>query len=539
MGAALPAPVGGWDALNPIAAMPIQNALILDNFIPRAGYVELRRGYVIQQSTGAKVESLMAFRGGAGGDKLFAAYGGHLYDVTTQGGTPSSVFSGATSNRWNYTAFANAAGAWLIALNGSDAPIGYNAGAWAALPTISGTGLSSPSALFNVFSHKGRLHLLEKNTLHVWNPAAGAVGGACTLLDLSSVFSKGGRLICGAGWSAQFGVTADDFAVYMTDQGQVAIYQGSDPTNASDWSLVGVYDFGPPLGPKALLKFGGDLAVVTSDGVIPLSQGLKLDRSDQLNIALTKTIMNAFSAAVRAYGPNYGWQGLLYPGTTASNDASAAGGSLAIFNVPTASLGTSVQFVQNVLTGAWCRFVNLDAFCWELANGGVYFSGVDPTGLMAVFQWDRGASDNGSPIVGDIKSAFTDFGDGRRNKQFTMIRPILKTTPVVQPALEVDVDYQESSPVAVPTVVRDGAAGVQVRYDWTGASGLGYVGAARMQVNLASDPGTPMLEVNAVTGDLLAVDGSGDDLQVASGLPFDVPCQLLGFDLVYEPGGQL
>jgi hypothetical protein len=60
-----------------------------------------------------------------------------------------------------------------------------------------------------------------------------------------------------------------------------------------------------------------------------------------------------------------------------------------------------------------------------------------------------------------------------------------------------------------------------------------------MQVNLVSDPGRPALAASAVTGDLLAVDGGGDNLQVASGLPFDVPCQLLGFDLVYEPGGQL
>jgi hypothetical protein len=195
--------------------------------------------------------------------------------------------------------------------------------------------------------------------------------------------------------------------------------------------------------------------------------------------------------------------------------------------------------VQNVLTGAWCRFLGLDAWCWELANGCVYFGGQDADGLAAVFQWDKGASDNGAAIVGDVKSAFTDFGDGRRNKAFKMIRPILRTIPVVQPALEVDVDFRESSPVAVPTVVRDGGAGLEVRYDWTGASGIGYVGAARMQVSLASDPSTPVLAADGAIGDLLAIDGAGDNLQVAAGLPFDAPCQLLGFDLVYEPGGQV
>ena len=587
----IPAPIGGWDAYSSIAAMPIENAQILDNWIPRAGYVEMRRGYV-QQTSGvtAPVLSLMAYRGGATGDKLFAATGGKFYDVTTSGPLGSSVASGFTCDQWNTIAFSNSAGAWLIALNGQDTPQGYNASAWGALPTLSGSSGSitlTPSALFNGFEHQGRLYYLEKGTLHVWNPAAAAVGGACTLLDLSSIFSKGGRLVCGGNWSGQLGLVVADYAVFMTDQGQVAIYQGSDPTSASNFSLVNVYDLGPPLGPKALVKFGGDLAVVTSDGVIPLSQALKLDRSEQNEVALTAKIVNAFAAAVRNYSANAGWQGILYPGQTPSNDVSASGGSLAIFNIPVSpppwiatttygqssavspamvlgtdgniyssavasnlnhnpvgdggvhwtnlgmADGSNVQFVQNVMTGAWCRFKNLNAYCWELANGCIYFG--TSTGVM---QFDVGSDDLGNPIVGDIKSAFTDFGDGARNKQFTMIRPLLNTTSAVQPALEIDVDFQESEPTAVPTVSPQGAS-ASIRYDWTSASGIGYVGAARMQVNLIGDASTPTLGIGDSPPHDLAVDGSGDTLFTQSSTPFDVPCQLLGFDVVYQPGGQL
>ncbi len=75
--------------------------------------------------------------------------------------------------------------------------------------------------------------------------------------------------------------------------------------------------------------------------------------------------------------------------------------------------------------------------------------------------------------------------------------------------------------------------------DWTSASGIGYVGAARMQVNLKGDTSIPVVGVGDFPPDLLAVDSSLDNLAVQSGLPFDVPCQLLGFDMVYEPGGQL
>src|SRR5580658_3257659 len=83
----IPAPIGGWDAQSPLAAMPIQNAVILDNWIPRAGFVEIRRGFVPQQTgTPGPVESLMAFRGGPGGNALFAAAAGKLFNVTTPGG---------------------------------------------------------------------------------------------------------------------------------------------------------------------------------------------------------------------------------------------------------------------------------------------------------------------------------------------------------------------------------------------------------------------------------------------------------------------
>jgi hypothetical protein len=530
----IPAPIGGWDAQSPLAAMPLQNAVILDNWIPRAGFVEIRRGFVPQQTgTPGPVESLMAFRGGPGGDVLFAASAGKLYNVTTPGGALASpVYSGFASNRWNYTAYANAAGVWLIAVNGTDTPIGYNAGAWTPLPAITGSSGSitlNPANLFAVTPHQGRLLFTEANTLHVWFPAAGAVGGAMQLLDLGSVFAKGGRLIGVATWSWQFGVTADEYAVFMTDQGQIALYSGIDPSNASDWALTGVYDFGPPLGPKALVKYGADLILITSDGIIPLSQALKLDRSQDNTVALTSMIKDAFA---RAYAGNYGWQGILYAGDTASSDPNADGGSLGIFNIPVTTLGTSMQYASNLSTGAWCRFLGIDAFCWETANGRIFFGSTN-----GVYQWDVGASDDGQTITADVKSAFSAFG-APQTKRFTMLRPLLNTSALVQPALEMDVDYQESEPTAVPTVVDVGSTTPEIRYDWTSVTGIGYVGAARMQVALRDDPSVSAVAVDSGLTDVVAVDRS-DLLATSPGLPYDVPCQLIGFDVLFQIGGQL
>jgi hypothetical protein len=78
----VPAPVGGWDAQSAVADMPIQNAVILDNIIPRPGYVELRRGSFLQASAIAQgtIKQLIVWRGAT--DKLLACAGTSIYDVS-------------------------------------------------------------------------------------------------------------------------------------------------------------------------------------------------------------------------------------------------------------------------------------------------------------------------------------------------------------------------------------------------------------------------------------------------------------------------
>ena len=113
IGRAVPAPVGGWDAQSPLANMPAENAVILDNFIPRAGYVELRKGFVPwQEGVPLPTESLLVWRGGNAtvADDIFAAAGGSIYDVTIQNDAPVEVFSGAGNARWQWINFANDAG---------------------------------------------------------------------------------------------------------------------------------------------------------------------------------------------------------------------------------------------------------------------------------------------------------------------------------------------------------------------------------------------------------------------------------------------
>lgn len=522
---AVPAPVGGWDTESPLANMPKQNAVILDNWIPRAASVELRRGY-IQQVTGiGPIETLIAWRGDAAGDKLFACTGDSIYDVTIVSSPGSAIYSSAQSARWNYTNFSNDAGAFAIAVNGFNTPQRYDGTAFVDSTITGSVGpiTLDPKDLNHVMAHKRRLFFVEKETLRVWYLAVLAVAGPAQLLDLGPIFDQGGHLVAQGTWSLDGGQGMDDMAVWITSEGQIAVYQGIDPSDADNWSLVGVYNIGKPVGERCLIKWGSDLAVITQDGVIPLSQALSKNREEQKQIALTAKIATAFAEAWDGYGDLYGWSGTLYSGR----------GSLALFNVPTAELTTSVQFVQSIQTGAWCRFTGIPAICWETANDAVYFGAPD-----GVYRWDVSASDDGDVIVADVKPAFSNFGSNTE-KQFTMIRPMIKAPAVINPALEVLTDYREAVPTASITSItpNDLTNSQGIRYDWATATAVGYVATPRMRVSILGDSGASRISVDGIN--LLVTEPGGDYIITAPSLPLDIDVRLVGFDVMFVPGGQI
>jgi hypothetical protein len=528
----LPAPLGGWDTESPLPAMKPDGAVILDNWIPRGGKLEFRRGFV-EQCTGTAdpVETLIPYKGDPAGDKLFAASGAFLYDVSAAGALPSAAYASAETARWNFTNFANDAGRWAILANGAQQPLAYNGSTFTAESyTYGGTVSFDQTKLKYVFAHKARLHFIQADSLRVWNPAVNAIAGAVTLLDLGPVFTLGGVLVGGARLTLDGGVGPDDFACYVTSAGQVAIYQGTDPSDATNWALVGVYTLPRPVGDRCVLEYGADVLLVTEVGLLSLSTALKTALADQQSKSLSRRISTGFSDAASSYRDNFGWSLTAYAGR----------GSLLIVNVPTAELSESEQFVRCGETGGWCRFTGIDAICWGVANGNPYFGST-----LGVYRWDTGASDNGEPIVADVLPAFSAFGNRTRTKDFTMVRALMRAPAIVRPALQVVTDFDKSTvPTAVQTVVTSGdispADATDIRNDWTGAAGSGYYGAPRMRISLTGADDSERVAVTQDLADLLVVGPAGSDhILTRPNLPLDVQIELIGFDLMYNAGGQL
>lgn len=427
----VPAPVGGWNVHDPLAAMPERDAVVLENFFPRAGSVDLRPGCLsFASGTTGSVKSLMAYNKG-GAQTLFGATDTVIYNVTS--GAPVLSLGGFTSGSWRYVNITVAGGTYVVAVNDTDGVYEYNGAAWAsANGTITGV-TGGTTTLNNVAVLKKRLWFTQKNTLSAWYLPAGAVTGVTVEFPMGQVFTRGGSLKAIATWTIDGGNGTDDYGVFVSTEGEVAIYKGSDPASSATWALVGVYYIGEPVGYNCLCKYGGDLLYLSQNGLFPLSKALQ-SATVNYQTALTAKIDTAFTEAVSTYGANSGWYVTAYPE-----------GSLVLVNIPIAS-DTSIQYVMNSITGAWCVFKGWNATCFEVFQQKLYFGGASTAvaGQGAVFQAWTGLSDNGADIVGRAQSAYSAFRTPGRSKHIPLIRPILRLAQATEIRYALSTDFTEA-----------------------------------------------------------------------------------------------
>lgn len=404
----VPSPTGGWNARDPLNGMAINDAVILDNFFPTTADVRLRSGHSVH-ATGLStfVETLITYKSGSATRKMFAATAaGNIYDASAAGAVGAAVVSGMTNGRWQWTNFTTSGGAFLVLVNGADTPRQYDGTSWIASTM---TGLTTAN-LIHVFEFKRRLFFIEKDKLKLWYLAVDAITGALTAFDVSAQFKKGGYLMAGGSLTRDGGDGMDDMFVVISSEGEVLIYQGLDP--GTDFVKVGLYDIGSPIGRRCLIKTGADLAAITIDGVVGISQIITLDRAASNKVSLSDKIRDAFNTAAQSSKDKFGWQALTYPFK-----------NMVLFNVPITERSEQHQYVMNSVTGSFCRFKGWNAGCWVLFNERIYFGGNDGK----VYKADDGLSDNGSVIQATMQTAFSYPYDDPRYKHFKSMQVIIKT----------------------------------------------------------------------------------------------------------------
>lgn len=469
----IPAPTGGLNAVDSLADMAAGDALILDNIFPERSWVELRRGYASHATgmTGA-VETLMDYNGPT--PSMWAVANNSIFNVSSPGAVGAAAVTGLTNNRFQFTNFTNSAGSWLIACNGADGVRSWNGTTWAT-QTITGV---TPATLFCVISWKRRLWFGEQGSSRAWYLPTDAVAGAASSINLGAVWRYGGTIAAIVAPSFEnFGTGLDDYIGFISTRGELALYRGTDPAAAANFTLQGVFRLGAPVGRRFFVQSGGDIALMNIDGVISLTEAMQLDRSVSQRSAVTDKITRLFADSAASYSSLFGWQLVVYPE-----------GHRVIVNVPVSST-EAIQYVMNTLSGAWCRYTNHNAACWVTWNGGLYFGSM--TGGQ-IFRADFGTNDNGSDIPWRLKTAFNDFKVPGRLKRFTLLRPMIQATNSPNANISLDVDYGDITELNIATspitsgqwdsALWDASTwgGTQTLRPWVSLGKIGYVGAVRM-----------------------------------------------------------
>lgn len=422
----IPAPTRGWNAREGKANMNALDALVLENWFPEASDVKIRKGCE-NYATGlpSSGQSLLPYTGTTT-KKFFVASGTGIYDISSSGAIGASVTS-VTNTRLESINFNTLGGSYLIAVNGTDKLKLYNGTTWtdidgASTPAI--TGLATTS-FTHVSTFKKRLWFTQKNSMSAWYLPVSSIGGVLSEFPVGQLFVRGGYLLGTATWTIDGGIGIDDHFVFLSSEGEIAVYKGTDPSSATDFNLVGVYFAGKPLGIRSFTKYGGDLLILCETGLVALS---KLLAATNVNFdsSLSNRIEGAFANAVQLYGANVDWQCVVYPAA-----------NLAFMNIPIVANSRSDQFAMNSVTKAWCSFTGWNATTWAVWDGDLYFT----TSNKVVKAW-TGTSDYGNNIVASAKTAFNYFRARSRVKRFTLLRPILELDLQVKLELGIDVDFE-------------------------------------------------------------------------------------------------
>ncbi|MDE0333867.1 MAG: hypothetical protein OXI64_02830, partial [Defluviicoccus sp.] len=187
--------------------------------------------------------------------------------------------------------------------------------------------------------------------------------------------------------------------------------------------------------------------------------------------------------AVGRHGADTGWQVTVH---------SRAGRT--IVNVPLGG-GRFEQYAMDTRTGAWARWIGIDAHCWGLFDENVHFGAAAGTVHRMT-----GTTDAGAAIEGDVQTAFHAFGRRGALKRCICLRPVLRGRSEARIGLAAAADFRsvEAAPAFAgfgPTtagwdeadtpweawddLVWEGGGETTIA-EWRAADGLGYTLSARL-----------------------------------------------------------
>ena len=133
---------------------------------------------------------------------------------------------------------------------------------------MSGSGLN-PVNLITITVHQQRCWYIEQNTMNVWYASVTGFQGALHQVTPWGLFLRWAALSCRCARGPFRSVSGiNDYAAFISTEGEIALYQGYDPSQVSTWSLVGMFRIGRPIGRRCYIRgLPPILPLITADGL--------------------------------------------------------------------------------------------------------------------------------------------------------------------------------------------------------------------------------------------------------------------------------
>src|SRR4029450_12954207 len=289
----VPPPIRGLNTTGQFASMPPTDAVECDNLISSDLGLTVRGGwreYATHIGDGSMVKTIMPYSSAPPSSMasplisstLFAALDHGIFDVEGGGAMTGKAdkiaLSGAPhAGHMSYTQFTAGGGKqYLIACSETDGAFYYDGLVWTKYAMGTGAGQISgvdPALFAHVMVWKHRLMFTKRSSGEVWFLGPDVFAGTAQVFDFGPTLQHGGMVLGLASWTQDDGAGIDDRLVVVGSAGDIAIYAGTDPSNAADFDQVGVWFIGqPPVGRRCWTTSGGNVYVLTQYGVIPIAQ---------------------------------------------------------------------------------------------------------------------------------------------------------------------------------------------------------------------------------------------------------------------------
>ena len=439
-GFTMPPPYRGLDLISPVDNMDPSHALELVNVFCGPSAPTVRLGYEECVNTGlsSPLYFLATLQLKNGTEQLIAANDTNIYSVSESGiSTNITNLTPHTFGEFQSTVFANN----IYLANGVDHFSVYTGTGTVTDASFTFGGGVTGHDIINCANYRERLYMVLKNSAVVYygNTRATGVSGTSSTnsYDFQYVFNHGGFLVnCGT-YTNQTSTTSQALFFACSSEGEMVFFSGTSPSD-SNWSLVGRYYIGKPLGYRAFIPINADMWVLTQQGIVPISSLFKMDPVQAVNTVSAK--INPFiSDYAKQLSFDHQWTGEFWP----------AGRRVYVI-VPTSSTTTS-YLVYSLDTQAWSEFrlfnnthgISLAVFTrlpFYGSSEGIIWKG--ETG-----QADAVTATDSQSIVYSGRSAFSFFGSRANYKVFADIRPIVRTKRGVTLNVGIDTDFSRATAI--------------------------------------------------------------------------------------------